>query len=148
MPCSPEKRSESRGGRQDGNCRKDSEWAVPLTNLPSVAIRVAGAGFSVQIVEARSRIGGRIFTQRNLVWKVRSNWERNSSTDCHPKFGNLFRSLFTNQFLAGNNFRLVCQSALNLVFSIPEKCGNCQSPLLHAHRQTPSWANTNQIQRR
>jgi monoamine oxidase len=36
----------------------------------SAAIGVARSGFSVQIIEARSRIGGRIFTQRDPVWKV------------------------------------------------------------------------------
>ena len=36
----------------------------------SAAIKVARSGFSVEIVEARSRIGGRMFTQRDPVWKV------------------------------------------------------------------------------
>ena len=36
----------------------------------SAAIGVARSGSSVQIIEARSRIGGRIFTQRDPVWKV------------------------------------------------------------------------------
>jgi len=39
-------------------------------------------------------------------------------------------------------------SIYEVVFSIPEKCGNCQSLLLHAHRQVPGWANTNQMHRR
>jgi monoamine oxidase len=36
----------------------------------SAAIKVARSGFSVQIVEARDRIGGRIFTLRDPIWKV------------------------------------------------------------------------------
>jgi monoamine oxidase len=36
----------------------------------SAAIKVARCGFSVQIVEARSRIGGRMCTVRDPVWKV------------------------------------------------------------------------------
>jgi monoamine oxidase len=36
----------------------------------SAAVKVARSGFSVLIVEARSRIGGRMFTLRDPVWKV------------------------------------------------------------------------------
>jgi monoamine oxidase len=36
----------------------------------SAAVKVARSGFSVQIIEARSRLGGRIFTLRDPVWKV------------------------------------------------------------------------------
>jgi monoamine oxidase len=36
----------------------------------SAAAEVGRSGFSVQIVEARSRIGGRMFTLRDPVWKV------------------------------------------------------------------------------
>jgi phytoene dehydrogenase-like protein len=36
----------------------------------SAAVTVAGSGFSVQIVEARNRIGGRMFTPRDPVWQV------------------------------------------------------------------------------
>jgi monoamine oxidase len=36
----------------------------------SAAIEVARRGFSVQMIEARSRIGGRIFTQGDPVWRV------------------------------------------------------------------------------
>jgi monoamine oxidase len=36
----------------------------------SAAVKVAGSGFSVQIVEARNRIGGRMFTLRDPVWQV------------------------------------------------------------------------------
>jgi monoamine oxidase len=36
----------------------------------SSAVKVAGLGFSVQIIEARNRIGGRMFTLRDPVWKV------------------------------------------------------------------------------
>lgn len=36
----------------------------------SAAVKVARAGFSVQIIEAQSRIGGRMFTLRDPVWQV------------------------------------------------------------------------------
>jgi monoamine oxidase len=36
----------------------------------SAAVKVARAGLSVQIVEARSRIGGRMFTLRDPVWQT------------------------------------------------------------------------------
>lgn len=36
----------------------------------SAAIKVARSGFSVQIIEARNRIGGRMFTLRDPVWQV------------------------------------------------------------------------------
>jgi UDP-galactopyranose mutase len=36
----------------------------------SAAVKVARSGFSVHTVEARSRIGGRMFTLRDPVWQV------------------------------------------------------------------------------
>ena len=39
-------------------------------------------------------------------------------------------------------------SSAKICASCADLFGNCQSPLLHAHRQIPGWANTNEMHRR